>query len=211
MSRSTPEAQRRSHLSSESTVSTAPDARVFPLRMERLAWEFWIVRVLLVACTAALCYALGPFGLRGAPAAGVGLLMAALILLAESRLRRVALGGLLGGALGTLLGISTALLVTLVISRTSQPEPTKSFLEYASLFAFGYLGMVLGSGRGMEVNLKPFGGMFASSGAPVEAMKLLDTSVLIDGRIADICEAQFLDGVLGVPRFVLHELQLVAD
>jgi uncharacterized protein YacL len=42
-------------------------------------------------------------------------------------------------------------------------------------------------------------------------MKLLDTSVLIDGRIADVCEAHFLDGVLGVPQFVLHELQLVAD
>src|SRR5258707_11575212 len=42
-------------------------------------------------------------------------------------------------------------------------------------------------------------------------MKLLDTSVLIDGRIADICEAQFLEGVLGVPEFVLHELQMVAD
>jgi uncharacterized protein YacL len=42
-------------------------------------------------------------------------------------------------------------------------------------------------------------------------LKLLDTSVLIDGRIADICETHFLDGALGVPRFVLHELQLVAD
>ena len=42
-------------------------------------------------------------------------------------------------------------------------------------------------------------------------MKLLDTSVLIDGRIAEICEAHFLDGVLAVPQFVLHELQLVAD
>jgi uncharacterized protein YacL len=41
--------------------------------------------------------------------------------------------------------------------------------------------------------------------------KLLDTSVLIDGRIADICEAQFVDGPLLVPEFVLHELQLVAD
>jgi len=42
-------------------------------------------------------------------------------------------------------------------------------------------------------------------------VKLLDTSVLIDGRIADICDAQFLEGVLAVPQFVLHELQLVAD
>src|SRR6202035_324775 len=43
------------------------------------------------------------------------------------------------------------------------------------------------------------------------SVKLLDTSVLIDGRIADICEAQFLEGVLGVPQFVLRELQMVAD
>jgi uncharacterized protein YacL len=42
-------------------------------------------------------------------------------------------------------------------------------------------------------------------------MKLVDTSVLIDGRIADICETHFLDGSLGLPRFVLHELQMVAD
>lgn len=42
-------------------------------------------------------------------------------------------------------------------------------------------------------------------------MKLLDTSVLIDGRIADVCETHFLDGTLGLPRFVLHELQMVAD
>jgi uncharacterized protein YacL len=179
--------------------------------VKRLAWEFWILRALLLVCTTALCYTLGPFGLRGAPAAGAGLLIATLILLAELRLRRVPLGGLLGGALGALLGISAALLVTLVISRTSQPEPTKSFLEYAALFAFGYLGMVLGSERGTEVNVNSVGGIFASPAASAETMKLLDTSVLIDGRIADICEAQFLDGVLGVPRFVLHELQLVAD
>jgi uncharacterized protein YacL len=42
-------------------------------------------------------------------------------------------------------------------------------------------------------------------------MKLLETSVLIDGRIADICEAHFVDGTIAVPQFVLHELQLVAD
>src|SRR5207249_7038850 len=47
--------------------------------------------------------------------------------------------------------------------------------------------------------------------ALAESVKLLDTSVLIDGRIADICDAQFLEGILGVPQFVLHELQMVAD
>jgi uncharacterized protein YacL len=104
-----------------------------------------------------------------------------------------------------------ALLVTLVISRTNVPEPTKSFLEYASLLALGYLGLVLGWERGSELKIASADGFKYAQTAALEPMKLLDTSVLIDGRIADVCEAHFLDGVLGVPQFVLHELQLVAD
>jgi uncharacterized protein YacL len=173
--------------------------------------EFWLVRLFITACATAFCYRLAPFGLRDWPAAGVGFLLAVVILLAERRLRRVEIGGLLGGALGTVLGIFAALLVTLVISRTDEAEPTKSFLEYAVLFAFAYLGLVLGSERGGELKAgSPLGIVSGRPPAP-EPMKLLDTSVLIDGRIADVCEAHFLDGVLAVPQFVLHELQLVAD
>jgi uncharacterized protein YacL len=180
-------------------------------RASRIAWDYWAVRAFLIACTAAVSYALGPFGLRGLPAAGVGFLIALLVLLAELRLRRAALSGLLGGAFGTVLGIFAALLVTLVISRTNEPEPTKSFLEFASLFAFGYLGLVVGSGRSEKLRAGSFSEFFEKRAAPAQSMKLLDTSVLIDGRIADICDAQFLDGVLGVPQFVLRELQMVAD
>jgi len=132
-------------------------------------------------------------------------------LLAELRLRRAALSGLLGGAFGAVLGVFAALLVTLVISRTDEPEPTKSFLEFAALFAFGYLGVVLGSGRGGQLRVGAVEELLGKKSAPAGSVKLLDTSVLIDGRIADICEAQFLEGVLGVPQFVLHELQMVAD
>jgi len=107
--------------------------------------EFWLVRLFITVCATAFCYKLAPFGLRDLPAAGVGFLLAVVILLAELRLRRAEIGGLLGGALGTVLGMFAALLVTLVISRTDEGEPTKSFLEYAALFAFAYLGLVLGS------------------------------------------------------------------
>lgn len=173
--------------------------------------EFWLVRVFITACTTALCYRLAPFGLRGLPAAGVGFLFAMGILLAELRLCRAGIGGLLGGALGTVLGMFAALLVTLIISRTDEPDPTKSFLEYGALFAFAYLGLVLGSERGGELKAGTPAGIISGEGPAPEPMKLLDTSVLIDGRIADVCEAHFLDGVLAVPQFVLHELQLVAD
>jgi uncharacterized protein YacL len=120
-----------------------------------------------------------------------------------------------GGAFGAVVGIFAAVLVTLVISRTAEPEPTKSFLDCAVLVAFAYLGLMLGSKRAAELNLEGIGERVVAASVAVapagEILKLLDTSVLIDGRIADICEAQFVDGVMIVPQFVLHELQLVAD
>jgi len=145
--------------------------------------------------------------------AGVGVLLAAVILVAEVRLQWAAMSGLMGGALGGVLGIFAAVLVTLIISRTAEPEPTKSFLECAVLVAFAYLGLVLGSKKAGELHLGTIreGVVPKAASAAPESLKLLDTSVLIDGRIADICEAHFVDGVLLVPQFVLHELQLVAD
>jgi uncharacterized protein YacL len=212
MSRSVPEVQRFSNSASSPSSNSVPGAQqkraAFPHGM---GVEFWLLRLFLTACTTALCFKFAPFGLRGLPAAGVGFFLALVILLAELRLRRAEIGGLLGGALGTVLGMFAALLVTLVISRTNEPEPTKSFLEYAALFAFAYLGLVLGSATGGELKSGSGAGIISGQPPASEPMKLLDTSVLIDGRIADVCEGHFLDGVLGVPQFVLHELQLVAD
>jgi uncharacterized protein YacL len=59
--------------------------------------------------------------------------------------------------------------------------------------------------------LQALGGLFGSERSTRRMPKVLDTSVIIDGRIADICEAHFMDGVLMIPQFVLRELQLVAD
>src|SRR5216683_1133695 len=160
----------------------------------RGGWDFWVVRAIFVACTGAASYTLSPFGLHGIAAAGAGFLVALVV-----------------GAFGAILGVFAALLVTLLISRTNEPETTKSFLEFAALFAFGYLGLVLGASGGEQLDKDALDGLFGKKSALTESIKLLDTSVLIDGRIADICDAQFMEGVLGVPQFVLHELQMVAD
>jgi len=61
------------------------------------------------------------------------------------------------------------------------------------------------------LNLSALGGVFGGEKGPKKSFKILDTSVIIDGRIADIAETGFLDGVLVIPQFVLRELQLVAD
>lgn len=201
--------------SSSDTNPRSPDslsAGTSPRRFLGQSWDFWAVRLALVGLTCLLCYTLAPFGLRGLPAAGLGFLVVMVTLLAELRLRRAEISGLMGGAIGAILGLLAALLITLVVSHTAEPEPTKSFLEFTALFALGYLGLVVGSSKGHVLRHIPLPRSVSVPASHLPAaLKLLDTSVLIDGRIGDICETHFLDGTIGVPRFVLHELQLVAD
>lgn len=172
---------------------------------------FWVVRVLLLVGTMAICYVFQPFGLHPVPAGILGLVFAALILVVEMRVRHGAAGSVLGGAIGTISGIGAALLTSLLISRTTEAEATKSCLEFLSLFAFAYLGLMLGSSLGADFVWRSEVDEKKPEARGGETLKLLDTSVLIDGRIADICDAHFMDGVLGVPQFILHELQMVAD
>lgn len=177
-------------------------------------WDAWVLRAALAGASTFVCYAFRPFQLAALPAAGLGFLIAMAVLLAEARLRHAVTGEVIGGAMGALAGLMAALLVSLILSRTSQSDAAKSFLELACLISFSYLGLVLGAHHSKELWRAPLlrsTEMAAPSAAALSQMKLLDTSVLIDGRIADICETHFLDGSLGLPRFVLHELQLVAD
>jgi uncharacterized protein YacL len=173
----------------------------------------WIARGAFVFSVAALALAWQPFGWSRAVAAAAGFSSALVLVLVEVRVRGVAINRLAGGAAGLVLGVFTALLVCLVVARTAEPEPTKSFLEYGSLLGFAYLGVFLGAHKGRELRfdrfLQPL--VCEVDRRPRKTGKLLDTSVLIDGRIADICEAHFLEGPLQVPQFVLHELQQIAD
>ena len=74
-----------------------------------------------------------------------------------------------------------------------------------------YCGLVVGAAKGEMLNLAAFGGVFGSETQASNSFKILDTSVIIDGRIADIAETGFIDGPLVIPQFVLRELQQVAD
>jgi uncharacterized protein YacL len=70
---------------------------------------------------------------------------------------------------------------------------------------------MVGATKGDMLNLGALGGLFGGEQVSSQSFKILDTSVIIDGRIADVVETGFLDGTLVIPQFVLRELQLVAD
>ena len=73
------------------------------------------------------------------------------------------------GTVGAVLGLLSALLITLVVSRTTEPEPTKTFFEFTSLFALGYLGLVVGSRKGQDFRHVPLPGSVAIPATPPDA------------------------------------------
>ena len=126
----------------------------------------------------------------------------------EIRLEQVSLKRLIGAAFGSVLGIIGAYLMSLVIR---EALPTQRFVPLCVLLWMTYVGLIVGAKKGEMLNLAALGGIFGGEKSSKKTFKILDTSVIIDGRIADIAETGFLDGVLVIPQFVLRELQLVAD
>ena len=174
--------------------------------------DFILLRVALFSLLAASAWYLKPFGLDGPLAAGAGAALCALILFFEHRAREVTLKRLIGAAAGSLLGIVGAYLISLVLDKAlAGDRTTLPFLQLAILMWMTYCGLVIGAHKGDMLNLSALGGVFGGEISTKQQFKILDTSVIIDGRIADIVETGFLDGVLVIPQFVLRELQLVAD
>ena len=172
-----------------------------------------MVRIVFIAAVACTALVVKPFGLHvWWQAGGTGLLLGAGIIFCEIRLRRASLKRLIGAAVGSLLGILGALLMSVVLDLSGAfPYQTLSFLHLGLLLLATYVGLVVGASKGDMLNLSALGGLFGTESSNKKSCKILDTSVIIDGRIADICETSFLDGTLVIPQFVLRELQLVAD
>ncbi len=170
-----------------------------------------LIRIVFVVVTAVACYQLQPLGLTPPVAAGLGVLLGVAVILFEIRLRQVSLKRLIGAVIGSILGIIGAYLFSLVIRNSIVAGATQSFLQLFVMLLMAYVGLTVGAGKGDLLNLSALGGIFGGEKQAKRSYKILDTSVIIDGRIADIAETGFLDGVIVIPQFVLRELQLVAD
>jgi uncharacterized protein YacL len=176
-----------------------------------MSWEMVGVRIVFLFVVILASFQLHPFGLQRFPAALLGAVLGTFFIFFEMRLERASLKRLIGAATGSILGIAGALMIGHLLSMTSLESSNLSFLDVTLLFLMAYVGLVVGANKGDLLNLSALGGLFSSEVKPKKNLKIVDTSVIIDGRIADVCETGFIDGVLIVPQFVLRELQLVAD
>jgi uncharacterized protein YacL len=176
-----------------------------------MSWEMATVRAIFIVVIIAASYHLQPFRLSPLMSALLGGALGMFFVAFEMRLEKASLKRLIGAAVGSSLGILGALMISHLLNITSIDKNSTSFIQVSLLLLMAYVGLILGANKGDLLNLTALGGLFSAERQPRKSYKILDTSVIIDGRIADVCETGFVDGTLIIPQFVLHELQLVAD
>jgi uncharacterized protein YacL len=140
----------------------------------------------------------------------VGAALGVLMVIVESRLREAEVTDLLGALIGGAIGLGLAKTIGAALFWADTADRRVVFLHSFILLVFPYLGIVMGARKGEWLKPARLVSLFRDTG-PQKRYRILDTSVIIDGRIADVCETGFLDGTLVIPQFVLKELQLVAD
>lgn len=168
------------------------------------------VRILFVVFSMIIGYQAGEP--RGAGLLGIifGALMSLAIIFLEIGMRKVSVRGLSSAVFGLILGLLTVKLVTDVFSLAPVSAEQLAAIRVTLTLVFCYLGVVIGLRGKDEFNIIiPYVRLRRQDQA--EEITLLDTSVIIDGRISDIFKTNFLDGKVVIPRFILKELQQIAD
>ena len=126
------------------------------------------------------------------------------------RVGRVSTRGFSAGVFGLLFGLIMAKLVCDAIALAGLGPDTMGMVRLGVTWAFAYIGMVTALRGRDEFNIIiPY--VRLSRQDRGQEMFVVDTSAIIDGRIADLCKTRFLEGRLILPRFILHELQAIAD
>jgi len=177
--------------------------------------SLWVVRIFFLCLTTLAGYAISQVRPELIKDAGLGALIGfgfgGFLIAIDEMIKGFTLRAFSASTFGLLLGTLIALLVDHSGLFDYAEDRVRWLLRLSLFLGFGYLGVILAL-RGNKEDFSliiPFV-RFTSQNRP-ENLLVLDTSVIIDGRIADLVEAGFLEGVLVVPRFVLNELRFVAD
>jgi uncharacterized protein YacL len=180
--------------------------------------QLWAVRILFLALCTAAGYAISqvsPDYVKLSHSAlygvGLGFGLGGLLIAVDEMLKSFSLRAFSAVTFGLLLGFLVALLIDKSGLFENADDKQHWLIRLGLFLGFGYIGIILA----MRSNKEDFSLIipyvrFRAQNQP-DNLLLLDTSVIIDGRVADLMEAHFLEGLVVVPRFVLKELQQVAD
>lgn len=180
--------------------------------------SLWVIRILFLGLCTMAGYAVSQVrpdfvaaNYGGVIGAMIGFGFGGLLIAVDEMLKGFSLRAFSATTFGLILGILVAELIDRSGLFDRVDDNTRLLVRLALFLAFSYIGMVLA----MRSNKEDFSLIipyvrFAPRNKP-DNLILLDTSAVIDGRIADLIEANFLEGIIVVPRFVLKELQQVAD
>lgn len=174
-----------------------------------MAW-FILIRVVFVTAMGAAAAAVRPLGDGSTLNLLFGLGLAGVLVAFERLLRDIPGKNLLGGLIGGAIGLTIARTIEGGLFFVNPGDRRVEFFHSVILLLLPYLGLVIGARKGEWLEPARLLALFRGAG-PERRYTILDTSVIIDGRITDVCETGFLDGTLVIPQFVLKELQLVAD
>ncbi|MFA5335672.1 MAG: PIN domain-containing protein [Candidatus Omnitrophota bacterium] len=175
---------------------------------------FTILRSFFILLCGLMGYQLGDI-LRIGPLSStvgvlVGVVIGGMVVMLEYTTKRISVKGLSSAVFGIVFGILFAWLIIGVFKLIPMDDDLRAEFNGLMILIFAYLGMVMAIRGKDEFNIIiPY--IKLKREGQTEEMALLDTSVIIDGRIADICHTKFIQGVLIIPRFVLKELQMIAD
>lgn len=176
------------------------------------------IRILFILLCTGVGYQLGFLFREGEPAkvignlvgAGIGLVGAITVIVLEVCSRRVSVRGLSAAVFGLIFGVMMAYLIKFTFLWAPIDEAIKNALTAVLALVFCYLGMVIALRGRDEFSLVIPYVKFTRQDVKEEII-ILDTSVIIDGRISDIAQTKFIEGKFVIPRFVLKELQQIAD
>ena len=169
-----------------------------------------IFRLSVVSVISSAGYFFPPFGISGYYGILAGFLLSILIIYLETRIRKNPFKVIWSGTLGTFAGVLIGWGLGAIYQNLAQEDTTTSFIRIFFLVIMPYIGFLVGT-RKHEWLDPTYLARFLKEESTGRSHKILDTSVIIDGRISDICDTDFIDGDLVVPQFILKELQLVAD
>ena len=173
----------------------------------------FIFRFIIIVLITLTGYFFPPFHLAPYFGAVTGFLLSIVIVYLETRIRKSQFKVIWSSTIGTFAGVLLGWALGSIYQTIASDNSTTTFIRIFFLLIMPYIGFLVGTRKfewlepphlfhfSKEKNVKNAG----------HSYKILDTSVIIDGRIADICDTAFIGGTLVIPQFILKELQLVAD